>query len=427
MEQINNNGYQMFLDTDSVFAPQKRGQERRAQQNALARQQAVRNALAQSINPQTGVTNYEFARQIGGVDIAPELQAAQQADLLAQTELRGKQATTDKNRADAAKTYNDVLLSHLQTMGGLIGAAVDEPTYQLNKQKAASMGYDVSELPEHFDAGYVSNLQKRTLTVQQQLERSYPKLEMADLGATKQPYNPYTGKPVGNGMAVSLSPDEQSRQNREYYPGKVAHVTTDDQGNVRFWNAQGGEVNSGAGQGAGKPSGAVITARQKAEQLRKDIDTTITEFRDILKPGGLLDKSTGSGAGAMVDAAAGFIGKATEGSIAIGQLQPIADLSLKLVPRFEGPQSDADTKSYKEASANVANPKLPVAVRKAAAATVLRILEKRRSQFGPNDGSDVVSGAPSAPAAPAVGTIEDGHSFKGGNPADPNNWVEVKQ
>jgi hypothetical protein len=80
LEQINNNGYQMFLDTDSVFAPQEQGQERRAQQNALARQQAVRNALAQSINPKTGLTNYEFAQQIGGTDIAPELQAMQQED-----------------------------------------------------------------------------------------------------------------------------------------------------------------------------------------------------------------------------------------------------------------------------------------------------------------------------------------------------------
>ena len=64
----------------NIYAPVEQAQKYREQQNALARQQAVRNALAQSINPQTGVTNYEFARQIGGVDIAPELQAAQQED-----------------------------------------------------------------------------------------------------------------------------------------------------------------------------------------------------------------------------------------------------------------------------------------------------------------------------------------------------------
>ena len=198
---ISDTGYQMFLDDESVFAPRERGLERQAKQNALARQQAVRNALAQSINPKTGLTNYEFAQQIGGVDIAPELQAAQQADMMARTELRGKRATALKAETDAAKTDNDLLLSQLQTMGGLIGAAVDEPTYQLNVRKAADMGYDVSELPPNFDANYVANLQKRTLTAQQQLERSRPSIEFRDTAAGVEgidvsPYSPTYKKTV---------------------------------------------------------------------------------------------------------------------------------------------------------------------------------------------------------------------------------------
>ena len=34
--------------------------------------------------------------------------------------------------------------------------------------------------------------------------------------------------------------------------------------------------------------------------------------------------------------------------------------------------------------------------------------------------------APPAPKAPAVGTEKDGYRFKGGNPADQNNWEKVK-
>ena len=182
LEQINNNGYQMFLDTDSVFAPREQGLERQAKQNALARQQSVRNALAQSINPQTGLTNYEFAQQIGGVDLAPELQAARQADALRQEEFLGKQATNRKLGAEANIKENELMISHLQTMGGLIGAAIDQDSYTNNVRQAAAMGYNTSELPENFDAKYVANLRQRALTAEQQLKQQN---EAATLAATK--------------------------------------------------------------------------------------------------------------------------------------------------------------------------------------------------------------------------------------------------
>jgi hypothetical protein len=34
--------------------------------------------------------------------------------------------------------------------------------------------------------------------------------------------------------------------------------------------------------------------------------------------------------------------------------------------------------------------------------------------------------APAAPKTPAIGAIKDGYKFKGGNPADKNNWEKVK-
>jgi hypothetical protein len=34
--------------------------------------------------------------------------------------------------------------------------------------------------------------------------------------------------------------------------------------------------------------------------------------------------------------------------------------------------------------------------------------------------------APAAPKPPAVGTVQDGYRFKGGNPADQKNWEKVK-
>ena len=62
-------------------------------------------------------------------------------------------------------------------------------------------------------------------------------------------------------------------------------------------------------------------------------------------------------------------------------MQPIWDKALKLIPRFEGPQSDKDVKTYKQASADAANPYLPTERRKAGIGELVRLFKKRKGQF----------------------------------------------
>lgn len=131
----------------------------------------------------------------------------------------------------------------------------------------------------------------------------------------------------------------------------------------------------------GKLSAGAEKAGLQQKQLNQDIGFAITELKDAYKNGGLIDQSTGSGAGRLIDLAAGFGGQATSGAIAIGKLQPIADLALKMVPRFEGPQSDKDVTSYRQAAGQLADPTLPTAIRKEAAKTVVRLMESRKNQF----------------------------------------------
>lgn len=172
---------------------------------------------------------------------------------------------------------------------------------------------------------------------------------------------------------------EQQRINLGERRDIVANTTTDAAGNVTQFNKFGevvGKVNA-----AGKPSATFEKAANVKAELQKNLGTTITELKDAIKPGGLLEKSTASGAGKVLDAAGNFVGYATEGSIAAASLAPIADMALKMVPRFEGPQSDKDTASYKQAAGELANSALPVATRKAAAKTIIRIMENRKNQF----------------------------------------------
>ena len=175
----------------------------------------------------------------------------------------------------------------------------------------------------------------------------------------------------------------------------AAFREVDNAGNVTFYNKFGLPISTQ--KGAGKPSATFEKTKQGKAQLVKDLDQAIVELTDVTKDGGLIDQSTGSGVGRAVDIGARFIGKATPGDIAIGKLQPIADLSLKMIPRFEGPQSNADTTSYKQAAGQLADPTLPPEIRKAAGKTVLRLMIARKDQF-----TMVDTATGTAPAATGV-------------------------
>ena len=186
-------------------------------------------------------------------------------------------------------------------------------------------------------------------------------------------------------------------QDLQYAPDVVANTVTDAAGNVTQFN-RFGEVIGKPGA-VGKPSATFEKTAALQKQTNKDLGLAITEIENAIKPGGTLDKSTASGAGRLLDAAGNFIGYATEGSIATATLKPIADMALKMVPRFEGPQSDKDTASYKEAAGQLADPSLPVATRRAAAQTVVRLMKARKGQFVTENMANEGIG-PSGPALP---------------------------
>lgn len=156
-------------------------------------------------------------------------------------------------------------------------------------------------------------------------------------------------------------------------------VQTDEAGNTRLID-RGGNVIKNLGP-VGKASAAFSKATAAKKKTQEDIGFAITELERATADGGLIDKSTGSGAGALVDMAAGFVGKATPGAVAVGQMKPIFDMVLKMVPRFEGPQSDKDTASYRDAAGNLANPAIPNALKKKAGKEILRLMKERKGQF----------------------------------------------
>jgi hypothetical protein len=188
-------------------------------------------------------------------------------------------------------------------------------------------------------------------------------------------------------------------------PEVVATTLTDAAGNVTKLNKFGQPVGE-VMPGVGKPSATFEKTTAQKKQLGLDLNRIIPELEDAVKPGGLIERSTGSGIGKLADETRAFFGYSSEGAIAAGQLQPIYDMVLKTVPRFEGPQSNADTKSYERAAGDIGNPAIPAPRKLAAAKEILRLLKARKDQFVTRDiaegGGLAPSGGGVAPSTPGV-------------------------
>jgi GH24 family phage-related lysozyme (muramidase) len=177
----------------------------------------------------------------------------------------------------------------------------------------------------------------------------------------------------------------------------------------RLKAAQRREDAPAAAAQAGMTTGAQTTARLEAEEAvkrRQDaerLDEAVRELRNIVRPGGLLQRSTGSGAGRLLDIAGEAVGISSRGAQAAAELSPIADMVLKMVPRFEGPQSDADRKAYEAAAGRLADPTIPNETRLAAARQIIRLMENRRGQFTSSPIAPPRGGAtPTSATTPAV-------------------------
>jgi hypothetical protein len=105
---------------------------------------------------------------------------------------------------------------------------------------------------------------------------------------------------------------------------------------------------------------------------------TVTDLLDIAEP--LIEVSTGSTAGAGVDAVAAFFGKSTDGATAIAKLKTLSGQLIAQMPRMEGPQSDSDRLLYQQSAGDLANPSVPREQRLAASATIRQLQEKYKNR-----------------------------------------------
>jgi hypothetical protein len=145
------------------------------------------------------------------------------------------------------------------------------------------------------------------------------------------------------------------------------------------------------------------TYKKQYEDDQKNLKTAKDILPAVAQMKKLIDQSTGSGLGAMVDKAGEFVfGYTTPGYEAINRIAPLANQILMGVQRFEGPQSDADVKSYKEASGRLSDPTVTAKAKQAAFDTILEIMRRRAPEL---DWDKAMGGG-------AEGTTASGNKYK---------------
>jgi hypothetical protein len=130
-----------------------------------------------------------------------------------------------------------------------------------------------------------------------------------------------------------------------------------------------------------KETAEEVKKRLSDEKRVKDLGLAVSEIERAMTPGGLIDSATGGYLSNLYSTAAAVFSMGTDSSAALARLAPIADLALKMVPRFEGPQSNYDVQSYRDAAGNLANPNVPASTKRAAAEEIVRLFKKYKDQF----------------------------------------------
>ena len=151
---------------------------------------------------------------------------------------------------------------------------------------------------------------------------------------------------------------------------------------VQVEGADGQPVYMDAREAAGKKAYNKPAAGSPATSEAAKVKDASEALALIDQAGPLIDQSTGSGMGSLIDSGAGFFGKSTQGAQAAAQLKAIEGMLVSKMPKMSGPQSDKDVELYRQMAAKIGDPNVPRATKKAALEEVRKIQLRYAGQGG---------------------------------------------
>lgn len=191
-------------------------------------------------------------------------------------------------------------------------------------------------------------------------------------GMAAAAFDPYTGLPITAGVPKTMTPSEKDTSARGW-AGINLQKQTLEQGRWTNDLDRGLQINTATGEtrpmmAGGRPIGS--KQETKAQQSAGKVLDIITEAEK------LLDTATNSYGGVLFDQLGRIVGASTEGATAIAQLKTLEGMLMLNQPRMEGPQSDKDTMIYRQMAAQIGDPTVPRAQKKAALGTLRSLQEK---------------------------------------------------
>lgn len=186
---------------------------------------------------------------------------------------------------------------------------------------------------------------------------------------------------VGMSAAEKASAEASAKQQAELdYAARIEEAKAKAKADVE--SQYGPQIAGATAQATeeGKAAGQRSAVGDKKAAEAGDALALLTEAETLLKG------ATGGFFGARADDFAAAFGKSTKGAEANAKLNVIAPKLIGLVPRFEGPQSDADRKLYENAAGDLGNPNKPVSIRLAAAQQMMKLYQKAQQGKQPGNG-----------------------------------------
>ena len=119
---------------------------------------------------------------------------------------------------------------------------------------------------------------------------------------------------------------------------------------------------------------------KQLEDTQANVKNAYEVFSVVKQIEDTLPKAHGSGIGNIVGGAYNWFGADNPKNEADAQLKILGSKLLMQVPRFQGPQSDKDVATYKEAAGQIGDPTIPANVRMAA----LKTIKELNARYAPN-------------------------------------------